>query len=68
MPTRKRAFTATLVLLVACAVAVQVWADDELPARKPGTVRLEGDPDGLPEYAIVKAFPNLRFNPDFPII
>ncbi len=31
------------------------------PRRAPGTIRLEGDPDGLASYRIVAAFPNLRF-------
>ncbi len=60
MATRKTVFVA-IVVGIACVVAVQVSAQEGLPERSPGTVRLEGDPDGLPEYTIVKAFPNLRF-------
>ena len=31
-------------------------------ARAPGTVTIHGDPDGLDQYVIVDAFPNLTFN------
>jgi uncharacterized repeat protein (TIGR03806 family) len=30
-------------------------------ARAPGTIKIEGNPEGLPAYVVVKAFPKLHF-------
>ena len=55
-----------LVLLGVLCLGLAVYgppAAGEPPAKRvPGTLRIRGDPDGLGQYEIVRAFPNLRFN------
>lgn len=50
-----------LVPLLASLLATPAPGGAEPPARVPGTIRLEGDPDGLGTAEIVEAFPGLTF-------
>lgn len=50
-----------LLLLPSWEVTRPAEAREPLPGRKPGTIRIEGDPDQLAPLALEVAFPLLRF-------
>ena len=66
---RRQIMTRRIVLPAIVAGALLVsWsgltAEEEaggLKARQPGTVSIEGNPDGIGQYVVVEAFPDLRF-------
>lgn len=61
--TNRIIFTAATAFIgIAALLSTGVDAEDTLPTRVAGDIRIKGDPDGLPEYAVVKAFDNLTFD------
>jgi uncharacterized repeat protein (TIGR03806 family) len=62
LPLTHPRFLPSIVLTLSLVAGLQLGEAREEPLRRaPGEIVLRGDPDGVGDYRLVQAFPNLRF-------